>query len=142
MAPTANYMWILLTPAVIALFSAFLLLPWFTSQFAEEMATMFGKLRSCLSSKLDESLSTSSVSSPSKHRAMMPDLFRRAVQLNASYAQASFELRIGRLEGATEILALVCHVLIGLPSQASETPYCHCRVSTTRSLMGSIHYFT
>ncbi|KAI0317761.1 hypothetical protein OF83DRAFT_100961 [Amylostereum chailletii] len=96
--PCANYVWILLCPAVISLFGAFLFLPWFTSQFAQEVAGTFGKLRGCLSAKLDEASAPTSQPLPvHKYRQMLPDLFRRSVQLNTSYFQASFELRVGRL---------------------------------------------
>ncbi|KAI0310380.1 hypothetical protein OF83DRAFT_1166649 [Amylostereum chailletii] len=103
--PSANFMWIVISPGVICLFSSFLLLPWFTSKVGQDVASTFSKLRECLTAKLDEAStapdgaqgSANPTSFPSQYRQMLGDLNRRSVQLSASYFQASFELRVGRL---------------------------------------------
>ncbi|KAI0029310.1 hypothetical protein K488DRAFT_56638 [Vararia minispora EC-137] len=98
-----NFVWIALTSAVICLFSSFIFLPWLSSPFASEVASSFALLRAVLEQRLHEaSCDGHSDQSSQSDRTIPPPpsaqaLLQHSIQLNAAYAQAAFELRIGRL---------------------------------------------
>ncbi|VDC05323.1 unnamed protein product [Peniophora sp. CBMAI 1063] len=110
-----EFVWIALTPAVVCLFSSFVFLPWFRAPFADDVAGAFQLLHSALEHRMAEASIDFRVVDPNEEkktptkvdlpqmaaiRRTSPSsqaLLQKSIQLNASYAQANFELRIGRL---------------------------------------------
>jgi hypothetical protein len=97
-----NFVWIALAAAVICLFSSFICLPWLTAPFAEDVATSFSQLRLVLEQHISDAACDGLDHADKNSARKVPTaqaLLQRSIQLNASYAQAAFEIRIGRLNG-------------------------------------------
>ncbi|KDQ53035.1 hypothetical protein JAAARDRAFT_61594 [Jaapia argillacea MUCL 33604] len=100
------YLWITITPAIVSLFSAMLFLRWSSAQLATEVASSFSGLRDCLSMSMDRAFSDSAPQTAGRLQAIHDQLSKKSLTLNATYARAAFELRIGRL-GVKSIKPLI-----------------------------------
>jgi hypothetical protein len=88
-----NWLWVVLTPAVVSLVSCSLVLTWSSAGFARDITSSLALARQTLELALDHE--DHSQKRSSAHIA----LFQKSVALSAKYQQASFELRVGRMSG-------------------------------------------
>jgi hypothetical protein len=93
-----NFLWVALSAAVTCLFTSLVVLRWSSTRFAGEAAAAFVDLHRCLSLSLDSAFSGASTMA-SEHRKLHEKLLKDSISLNATYSQAAFELRVGRVGG-------------------------------------------
>jgi hypothetical protein len=98
LADAGNFLWIALSAAVICLFSSIVVLRWSSTRFAEDVAAVFADLHRCLSLSMDGAILGISTMS-SEHKNLHKKLLQGSISLNATYSQAAFELRVGRVGG-------------------------------------------
>jgi hypothetical protein len=94
------FMWMTMAAAMVSLFCALAFLEWSSTQFPVEVAGAFSNLHYCLSTTLEIAFSKTPISTPSDYADIQAKLMARSIKLDALYAQAAFELRVGRLSGA------------------------------------------
>ncbi|THH09172.1 hypothetical protein EW146_g8766 [Bondarzewia mesenterica] len=112
-----HLVWISLSSAIICLFSSMLLLHWFSTQFAREIASAFSQLHATLSTSLDLAFCQVGAEKAiahafSRHQAALNGLLLNSIMLNATYSQAVFDLRVGRLsvKSIKPLLGIVEHL--------------------------------
>jgi hypothetical protein len=98
LADAGNFLWIALSAAVICLLSSMMVLRWSSTRFAQEAAAAFSDLHRCLSLSLDGAFS-GTLTMSSAHKNLHEKLLKESISLNATYSQAAFELRVGRVGG-------------------------------------------
>ncbi|KAJ3777872.1 hypothetical protein FB446DRAFT_77222 [Lentinula raphanica] len=105
-----NFVWIVLTAALTSSFTCLIFLRWSTAHLAEDIASALSSLHQCLEANLELPFQFNSSRSPSvSTNIILTGLRAKAVALNSSYQQASFELRVGRI-GVKSIKPLISTV--------------------------------
>lgn len=80
--------------------SCMLVLQWTSTSFGEQVIDCFALLHQCLSASLDAILDESKDRhSDTEDSGRRQKLLNKSTALNTAYAQAAFELRVGRLRG-------------------------------------------
>ncbi|KDQ59407.1 hypothetical protein JAAARDRAFT_32964 [Jaapia argillacea MUCL 33604] len=134
-----DFLWISISAAVICLVSAMLLLRWSSTHLATEVAAAFSGLRECLSMSLDRAFAESTSHDTTALRLIHEGLLKRSIALNAAYARAAFELRIGRLsvKSIKSFIGIVEHLRRelswGMSFSRANFSHPECRASKTLS---------
>ncbi|KAI0928180.1 hypothetical protein AcW2_004274 [Taiwanofungus camphoratus] len=135
------FLWVTLTPAILCLVSLLIvmsLLRWSSTSFEGEMSATFALLQRCLMlglNRLDIGGKNVTVDT-SEYLQLRSQLLQRSINLNETYSQAAFELRIGRLslKSIRPFIGIVEHLrrelAWGMPvvqrnPNASKTPSHH-----------------
>ncbi|KAJ3748883.1 hypothetical protein DFH05DRAFT_612900 [Lentinula detonsa] len=103
------FIWLVLTAALTSFCTCLIFLRWSTAHLAEDIASALSSLHRCLEANLQLPFQSSSPSSTSIPNTILTGLRAKAVALNSSYQQASFELRVGHI-GVKSIKPLISTV--------------------------------
>ncbi|KAI0047054.1 hypothetical protein FA95DRAFT_1493111 [Auriscalpium vulgare] len=128
-----HFVWITLSAVIICLFSSLLLLRWTSNHFAEHLARTFAMLHTCLAMSLEDALDSGRpvdrlpTETAANFKALMTSLLPQSVLLNTAYAQAAFELRVGRLsvQSLKPLIGIVEHIRRELSWGRSPAEYHH-----------------
>lgn len=135
------FLWVTLTPAILCLVSLLIvmsLLRWSSTSFEGEMSATFALLQRCLMlglNRLDIGGKNVTVDT-SEYLQLRSQLLQRSINLNETYSQAAFELRIGRLSCEFVFhLVYLTHVN-ETPSEIYSPVHWHCGTSAARTCLG------
>ncbi|KAH9951443.1 hypothetical protein B0H21DRAFT_776136 [Amylocystis lapponica] len=152
LADSGDFLFVTLVPAILCLLSLLIvmsLLRWHSTNFEKEMATSFGLLHRCLAVSLPfvGFGSKEESTDPAEFYLLREQLFRRSINLNETYSQAAFELRVGRLslKSIRPFIGIVEHIrrelawgMAPIKPFASPVPSLHRSHSQNMNLHGSI----
>ncbi|KAJ8515521.1 hypothetical protein ONZ45_g7066 [Pleurotus djamor] len=100
------FIWAILVAACTSFVASLLILRWSSAQFAVDIVASFSKAHECLYYRLDTAFSNLPLAHHPASLTAHEQLLKLSVALNQSYAQATFELRIGRV-GVKSIKPLI-----------------------------------
>lgn len=122
---------------MISLFVSLVVLRWSSTTFGGQVVDCFNLLHKCLSASLDAVLDNSGDEphSDPDDPDRRQNLLNKSIALNTAYAQAAFELRMGRLKGKLPLSVLSTPPIPR--SESNQAVYPYGRTSQTRIGMGS-----
>ncbi|KAJ4483288.1 hypothetical protein J3R30DRAFT_3447405 [Lentinula aciculospora] len=141
------FVWLVLTAALTSFCTCLVFVRWSTARLAQDIASALSSLHQCLEANLQSPFQSDSQSpsqSPSTANVTLTGLRAKAVALNSSYQQASFELRVGRIgvKSMKPLVSIVEHLRREMSwGMTFPHPEVHCSPSDAfeKIFMGSFH---